>query len=280
MLADEYFVERLKQVCEYELSTHINLRNVSQLLTFSNLCNSKQLNKSCMEFICSNLSAVLESRCLENTDEALLNFLTDYYYEWNPILQQRVITPYSTAPNDDFILEIAKNYPFATNDGEIKPPKSVTKKKSKHHKNSTTSKLNDSDKENAVINETSCDVCENVKEVRDINSRESPTAPIRIQAINAALKQIETEPMSTDFTTLGDFASLSNFPELGSPPASAIYSKSPKSSEKFEFKSKAVKLSQKQRKRLSSEGSSKAVPSELPGIDFFLVLRFIVTTSF
>lgn len=263
-LADEFFIERLKQICEYVLSAHINLKNVSQMLTFSNTYNAKQLNKCCMEFICLNLSAVLESRCLEDVDECLLKDLTEYYCEWNPILQQRIITPYSIAPDDDTILEIAKNYPFVMNGSEsdTKPTKNTAKRKSKGHKSHTPSKINDSDKENVIIKDNITDNC---NEVHDIKHRESPTAPIRIQAINSALKQIETEPLITDFTALPsvDFVSLSDFPELGSPTGNTLHPKSPQSAEKSESKSKVVKLSQKQRKRLSSESSSKAASVEL-----------------
>lgn len=270
VLADEFFIERLKQICEYVLSAHINLKNVSQMLTFSNTYNAKQLNKCCMEFICLNLSAVLESRCLEDVDECLLKDLTEYYCEWNPILQQRIITPYSIAPDDDTVLEVAKSYPFVTNGNEsdTKPTRSTAKRRSKSHKSLTPTKINDSDKENVIITDSATDNC---KEVHNMKHRESPTAPIRIQAINSALKQIEAEALVTDFTALPsvDFVSLSHFPELGSPTGNSVHLKSPQSSEKYEGKSKVVKLSQKQRKRLSSESSSKTTSVEMSGNVFF-----------
>lgn len=267
VLADEYFIERLKQICEYVLSTHITLKNVSQIFEFSHMYNANQLSACCMEFICFNLSAVLESRCLEDVEESLLKKLTEYYCEWNPIMQQRVITPYSTAPADDTVLEIAKSYPCTAgeNDSETKHAKNASKRKSKSHRNSVTCKSVDSDKENVIKENDTASVVVSSEEVVERKHRETP---VRIQAINSALKQLDVEPMITDYTPLpsSDFVSLSNFPELGSPPKSGACSKSPRSSEKFESKSKATKLSQKQRKRLSSESSSKVTSAELSGI--------------
>lgn len=271
ILADEYFLERLKQICEYVLSTHITLKNVSQMFTFSYTYNAKQLSECCMEFICLNLSAVLESRSLEDIDESLLNDLTEFYCNWNPILQQRIITPYSTAPEDEVVLEIAEKYPFAPNeDTEAKPHKTVPRKRTKSHKSKFPTNVNDSDKENAVKEESLSSVLDRNEEINQEKLSASPSTctPVRIGAINSALKKIELEPVVTNFTSLRavDLESLGSFPELGSPPTNGGFSKSPKSQEKVESKTKIVKLSQKQRKRLSSESCSTPTQPELPGI--------------
>lgn len=263
ILADEYFIERLKQICEYVLSTHITLKNVAQMFSFSDIYNAKQLSKCCMEFICLNLSALLESRSLDDVDENLLKDLTDYYCEWNPVLQQRVITPYSTAPSDDVIIEAGKSCTYLENESEYEVKPKVPKKKSKSYKSIIpTSKNLDADKENTVTKEDSSEpIVPNVETVD--NQRKSPSTPVRIQAISSALKQMEMESVTTEFTYLSKSdTSLSNFPELGSPPSSGTFSKSPKSGEKFEVKGKMTRLSQKQRKRLSSESSSKPVVVE------------------
>lgn len=247
---------------------HITLKNVSQMLTFSSTYNAKQLQECCMEFICLNLSAILESHSLDDLNEVLLKKLSEFYCEWNPILQQRIITPYSTAPEDEIVLEVAQKYPFVANDScEIKPNKSVAKKRIKNQKNKVITNVNESNKENIIKEEHKCESTEEEKLCI------SPSAPVRIEAINIALERIATEPVVTDFTVLPtvDLESLGSFPELGSPPTNCNFSKSPKSHEKFECKTKIVKLSQKQRKRLSSESCSTPTQSEMPGKKAFSI---------
>lgn len=257
ILADEYFIGRLKQICEYVLSTHVTLRNAAQMFAFANTYNARQLSKCCMEFLSLNLSAVLESRCLEDLDEGLLKDLTEFYGEWNPVLQRRVITPYSTAPDDEIVLGVSKNRSFV-------PESKGKSARKKRQRSQRPPKLADSDKENSLVKED-VPLNETSEEVVEVRSRDSPTAPVRIQAIHSALKQIEVEPLVTDFVSLG------GFPELGSPPnANGMYSRSPKSVEKFEGRGKVAKLSQKQRKRLSSESSGKGVEPPA-GIFTFLV---------
>lgn len=266
ILADEYFMERLKQICEYFLSTHITLKNVSQMFAFSYTYNAKQLSECCMEFICLNLSAVLESRCLDDIDEILLKDLSNFYAKWNPILQQRIITPYSTAPEDDVVLEIATKYPFVSN-GEIKISKTVTKKKTKTHKSKPTTNISDSDKENIVKQEEY--LYNEIDLVEDISKeklRASPSTPVRIEAINSALKRIEMEPVVKNFSILPsvELESLEKFPQLGSSSTNGVYNNKP--TKLHDCKSKIVKLSQKQRKRLSSESSAAAAQIEVLGI--------------
>lgn len=275
ILADEYFAERLKQICEYTLCTQMTLKNVPQLFAFSKTYNAKQLAECCMEFFCLNLSATFESRLLDEIDEVLLRDLTQFYWKWNPILQNREITPYSTAPDDEMIFEVALKHPFTPID-EVKPPKNVAKKKNRNHKsNKLTTNINDSDKENVAKEENLSTVSNFNEEINEQTLKVSSSTPSRLVAINSAMKQIETEPVFTYFTTLPAI-DLQSFPELGTSPTSAVYSKSPKSNEKVESKTKIVKLSQKQRKRLSSEnnGNSPAVQPEIPGIVDALLLCF------
>lgn len=276
ILADEYFIERLKQICEYVLSTHITLKNVSQMFVFSYTYNANQLSECCMEFICLNLSAVLESRCLEDVDESLLKDLTEFYCNWNPIFQQRIITPYSTAPDDEIVLEIAEKYPFASNEDEAKSHKTTPRKRTKSHKSKFPTNINDSDKENVVKEESLSSVLDTSEKIsQEKLIKTSAAAPSRLEAINSALKQIEIEPVITNFTAL-PAVDLGSFPELGSPPTTnATFSKSPKLHEKVESKTKIVKLSQKQRKRLSSESCSTPTQPEVPGILVFLIYSFV-----
>lgn len=273
ILADEFFIIRLKEICEYILSTTITLKNISQVFAFSNIYNAKWLTECCMEFICLNLSAVLEARCLDDLDENLLDALTEYYCNWNPVMQQRIITPYSTAPVDETVVEIAKNTPFLVSeaDKENKVVKTLPKRKSRTHRNSMNSRF--TDKELTHTEEElnlQFDMVEIVSE--EENNQRLSDASARIQAITAATKQIKMEA-DADLNS-ADFVTLNNFPELGSPPSSNnSYLKSPKSNEKLDCRIKMHKLSQKQRKRLSSESSPKETSTAVPGTCIFFLIE-------
>lgn len=275
IIADEFLIPRLKEYCEYNLSTTITLKNVTQILTFANMYNAKQLGKCCMEFVCLNLAAMLELRVLEDLDESVLNDLTEYYCSWNPIMQQRVITPFSTAPSDEIVTEIARLYPISNSDSdkENKTILKTSKRKSRTHKNSFHSKTTDTESETPKKSEKSLDENRLQFEEEQIPNQSETLiskVPSRLQAINAAFKQVQTEPIATEFVKLSSsLTSESDFPELGSPPH-GVYAKSPKT-DKVDFKGKVTKLSQKQRKRLSSESGAKDVCNNVPAQGMFLI---------
>lgn len=271
VISDEFFIPRLKEFCERNLSGVITLKNVTQILTFANTYNTIQLRNCCIEFICLNLSALLESRCLEELDEELLNSITDYYCNWNPVMNQRVITPYSTAVNDETVVEISRLHPVDFDKENKSSAKSINKRKSRMHKNAIKTRETDSNCA-AAAQETLQFELEDAEIKRDeIPYRESPGTSTRIHAINSAMKQIQIEPVVSDFTKL---SSSNDFPELGSPP----YTSREKATrpERTEVKNKVTKLSQKQRKRLSSESSAKeTIAVVLPGKTVFLVVSVV-----
>lgn len=111
IVCDELFIDRLKEMCEVALGGLITLRNIGHMFQFASVYNANQLKNCCMEFICLNLSAVLENKTLEPLDCDILNDLTEFYYEWNKILSKRVITPYSDAPSDEEVKLVHENHP-------------------------------------------------------------------------------------------------------------------------------------------------------------------------
>lgn len=283
IIADEFLIPRLKEYCEHNLSTTITLKNVTQLLTFANVYNAKQLTDCCMEFICLNLAAVLELRVLEEIDESLLNDLTDYYCSFNPIMQQRIITPFSTAPSDEIVAEIARLHPISNTDSD-KENKSVlktaSKRKSRTHRNSFHSKPAETETEAPKRNENSPEENRLQFEEEQFSNRSGTpvlskaSASSRLRAINAALERVGAEEIATEFVRLSSgLTSESDFPELGSPPFAAAL-KSPKT-EKLDFKGRVTKLSQKQRKRLSSESGAKDVSSNVPAQGMFFIFGFL-----
>ncbi|PRD20954.1 UNVERIFIED_CONTAM: ibtk [Trichonephila clavipes] len=65
MISDQLLVPRLKEICEMALIKQFSLKNAAELLELSSVYNSEQLKKSCMQFICINLPAVIESNGLK-----------------------------------------------------------------------------------------------------------------------------------------------------------------------------------------------------------------------
>lgn len=111
VVADQFFVTRLKEICEVTLSSLITLRNAAKILQVADTYNANQLKQCCMQYICLNLSAILEMRGLEFVDDSVLEELTKYYQDFNPIMSKRVITPYSDAPSQSLIAAVAEAYP-------------------------------------------------------------------------------------------------------------------------------------------------------------------------
>ncbi|CAG2065845.1 unnamed protein product, partial [Timema podura] len=115
-VADQLFVERLKEVCEAALGGLVTLKNVAQLLELSGAYNADQLKRCCMQYICLNLPAVLEARSLEIVSENLLEDLSKYYQELNTVMCKRIITPYSAAPSDTTVRSVWDTHPISWGD--------------------------------------------------------------------------------------------------------------------------------------------------------------------
>lgn len=61
VVADQFLVTRLCEICEDVLVGLLTLKNAADLLEFACIYNAKQLKMSAMQFICLNLAAVLEN---------------------------------------------------------------------------------------------------------------------------------------------------------------------------------------------------------------------------
>lgn len=279
ILTDEYFVVRLREICEITLCNLLSFKNAVQLLTIASLYNAEKLKIVTMKFICLNLCAFLEAKSLENLEDDLLNKLTNFYCKFNKAIQTRIITPYSIAPSDEVIRNISNMYPISLDiddEFEIKnkstPPK-TQRRRLKSHKTSFSESKSDNSLIDGAITEKEVDVKENTG--NDCQHSESATEslqvsiPMRILAITKALEQIQNEDeesclvklpsAQSDSTVSGFETSYENFPLLNSPSTSSS-SKSPVKSERVD-KHKITRISQKQRKRLSSEESPKEARS-------------------
>ncbi|XP_044265697.1 inhibitor of Bruton tyrosine kinase isoform X2 [Tribolium madens] len=234
ILADQLFIGRLKEQCEFLLFKCLTLRNCVQFLTFSSIYNCEKLKNCCLKFIVANVTPLLELRVFEDLDESLLRELSDFYFEEKEGIWCRVITPYSTAPLEEEIVSVSAAFPVPME----KVAKTTQKRRSRHKTESKTVK-------ETVFDENFIQFPDSPPESGDME------IPSRLKAIKLAEGKLENDDYRPQFTKL---VKNSEFPLLNSPPTGYNPSKSPHKFEKF------VKISQKQRKRLSSENTPPKNP--------------------
>ncbi|XP_074037168.1 inhibitor of Bruton tyrosine kinase isoform X2 [Leptinotarsa decemlineata] len=250
ILADQLFVTRLKDQCERLLSDNLTLRNVIQILAFAHVYNAEKLKVCCMKFMVLNMTPLLESRALDELEEELLKELSEFYFQEKREVWCRVITPYSTAVLDEVVLTVGVNYPV-----------SMTDEKTRSHKVSEKNLSVSFD--NDVPLDSIIQFPDEPEALPKNNSL--PDLPSRLKSINQASEIVKSETIEIQYTKLGSdrsrnsmelsfsFTESSSFPDLNSPPLhsnSSFQAKSP--TQKGAFKHKMVKISQKERKRLSS----------------------------
>ena len=101
VVADQFLLCRLKQICESQLTKLLTLKNVTELLQFSVNFLAEQLERSSMQFICLNLPAILENRSLELLEDEAFFKLDQYYRNSNPAFRNRKLVPISEYPSRD-----------------------------------------------------------------------------------------------------------------------------------------------------------------------------------
>ncbi|XP_044735447.1 inhibitor of Bruton tyrosine kinase [Chrysoperla carnea] len=295
VVADQLFLLRLKEICEVALIKKLTLRNTAQILQFADLYNCEKLKACSMEFICLNLAALLENRSLECLEDSVLEELSTYYWDHNPKLHTRLITPYSDASSDEVVKSVCDLYPV--NLEHIDDEADRNRAKLNHKKKIRTRKLSqtESPKDKNHNNSISSNISENESEIftleRFIDKEENGINSDWIQVnktpqqkiIQARLKAIGimkdeqklNKPIVEEFTTLNTIESINSkspenktfkfdFPELSSSKSNSIFD-SAKSPPKYDFP-KMHKLSQKQRKRLSSENSMTSLTNNLENV--------------
>ncbi|KAG5881388.1 hypothetical protein JTB14_012005 [Gonioctena quinquepunctata] len=259
VLADQLFVTRLKDQCELLLSDNLTLRNVIQILSFAHLYNADKLKFCCMQFMVLNMTPLLESRALDDLEDDLLKELSDFYFEEKREVWCRVITPYSTAVSDEVIESVGLSYPVClTSEVEVTPMKSSQKKKTRSHK------VSERHLSVSLENDNNYDSVIQFPDESEPEVKKDPVdLPGRLKSIQLASRVVKSENIETNYTKLGSDLSVSlnesfDFPELNSPPFYTSGSLQAKSPTQKVSKHKMVKLSQKERKRLSSGGNNEA----------------------
>ncbi|EDW58880.1 inhibitor of Bruton tyrosine kinase [Drosophila virilis] len=104
-LCDQYFIESLQNVCESLILDKISIRKCGEMLDFAAMYNCKLLQQGCMDFICQNLARVLCYRSIEQCEPGTLQRLNEHYRKmFQTVYEYRQITPFSEAIEDELLL--------------------------------------------------------------------------------------------------------------------------------------------------------------------------------
>ncbi|XP_065342837.1 inhibitor of Bruton tyrosine kinase [Cloeon dipterum] len=267
VVADQMFIERLKEACECALVASLTLKNASELLQLAFTYNAAQLKLSCMQYISFNLPALIESRGLDDVEWQVLEELSKYHRETNPVMCRRIITPYANGPTSDDLQFVLSHFPTLLDDHsrineiddgdsfEIKKQKPKPKKHRLRRISSGEGQLQRMRKDSVSSNASdgSADLDKDVQILEDdlalideiitLNLVEPAGAVEELQPTPEVKKPGVKKAWNTMFPILQ--TSLSNLDLNGNKPKAS------------EFKPNIKKLSQKQRKRLLSESNKE-----------------------
>ncbi|XP_006873335.1 PREDICTED: inhibitor of Bruton tyrosine kinase isoform X2 [Chrysochloris asiatica] len=145
VVADQFLITRLKEICEVALTEKLTLKNAAMLLEFAAMYNAQQLKLSCLQFMGLNMAALLEARSLDVLSDDVLKDLSVFYRKMIPAMDRRVITPYQGGP-DISNLEVEDGETFLKEDITMEQSyletmfkKAKTKAKKKPRKRSDSS---------------------------------------------------------------------------------------------------------------------------------------------
>lgn len=102
-ICDQFFVEQLRKNLEILITERLSIRNCGEILEFACYYNCELLEKICMEFICSNLSRILENRTLEGLESEILFRINKNYRAMFKTVDYRIIAPYADAIEDGIL---------------------------------------------------------------------------------------------------------------------------------------------------------------------------------
>ncbi|KAK9875280.1 hypothetical protein WA026_007670 [Henosepilachna vigintioctopunctata] len=271
VIADEYLLNELKDHCSFLLLTltYLDLKNAVEILQFAHYYKANSLKQGVMKYIVDNMAYFLETQALNDLTDDVLGDLTTAYFEQRRQICCRVITPYSTAVPDDIIADINTHYPVNV---EIPEEKKAEKNSSKYPKRRLRTSKNTLENSVTKCFEKRADNLDSLIQFPDSLDNPEDVAQkdntsitkMRLNAISSAIETLESEDYIPHFQNLNNsFTSLDQFPLLNSPPERNVQEvSSPPSSgrswNRHEGKHGMSRLSQKERKRLSSESKEAA----------------------
>ncbi|XP_044744642.1 inhibitor of Bruton tyrosine kinase isoform X2 [Coccinella septempunctata] len=268
VLADEYLVEQLKQCCAYLILklNHLDLKNAIDILQIAHKVKSTFLIKGVMTYVVNNLAYFLEAKALHDLSEELLYDISMYYISYRK-LDRRHQTYAISDDRSEKIHEIHNKYPINLEISEKRNLRAMQKmskqRRSKFLRKSVSEKSLQRDSDDDEKEECTPHCLPNTEEKTENVEK---IGQDRVSAICSATRILETSNEEPEFINLKNLSlsdSFDEFPLLNSPPEGSHnrLSSSP-SQGKFVKKHKMVRLSQKERLRLSSE--SKETPQETP----------------
>ncbi|XP_067631426.1 inhibitor of Bruton tyrosine kinase [Eurosta solidaginis] len=142
---DQFFIERLRKVCEILILDKVNIRKCGEMLDFACTYNCDILKNGCLDFICQNLARILNFKSLDICEpEALKCINTHYRNMFKDVFDYRIITPDSDAVDDELLLSFVDDFQvdleYRMDEYEGAQQKTLNKQKSKKSKNTTNAK--------------------------------------------------------------------------------------------------------------------------------------------
>ncbi|XP_013100750.2 inhibitor of Bruton tyrosine kinase [Stomoxys calcitrans] len=301
VFCDQFFIERLRKVCENLLLDKISVRKCGDMLEFATMYNCEIMKKGCLDFICQNLARVLLQKSLYNCEPEAIKCINNHYRGvFKDVFDYRMITPNSEAVDDECLLSFVDDFQvdlfYRMVEEEQLKYKSLNKSKSKVDGKTKHSSTRQYEREAITSMMETMNITENKEKEKNVEKsqavKDAEAAAQKLQSeakswmkvvdkkdqkkklapaetavkTNEILKK-ETSTTSNAFITLnktGDTMPTSpikastpekdfdNTPSTPGSAAKAVYN--------FNLADLATspreKLSQKQRKRLSSESSN------------------------
>uniref|UniRef100_T1J4N7 BTB domain-containing protein n=1 Tax=Strigamia maritima TaxID=126957 RepID=T1J4N7_STRMM len=259
VISEQLMIDRLKEICECFMADLITLKNSTELLEFAYTYNAKQLQATCMEFICLNLAAILDNKSLANCSDEVLDLLTKYYRKLVPAMDNRYITPYFDSPTEEEIKAVADRHPVLSDD-ELIDVKVNAGKKQKMKKKSRVHRISQS---HSPVQQIELDF----DEIKELQTRVPQMSEIKVSEPIVIPERLDAEsPILSPPTPSLDAFPWHKASSGQSLDLKEIMDQQKKEEKKILGKNKTSdfrltnKLSQKQRKKLSAIGNEVEVP--------------------
>ncbi|XP_029709286.1 inhibitor of Bruton tyrosine kinase [Aedes albopictus] len=304
VICDQFFINELKSLFEATIADRINLKNVGELLEYAFQYNCEVLKNLCMQFISVNLAKVLELRSLDCLEPPVLAQIDQFYKEFYQLAAYRTITPSADAVSDEDMVLFVEDFHVdlsakvnevhtksKTPKGKITPKSTKMQQEKRNYEKEAMSYIRDLSFEEIPVKKTEERKISNGmngqepvldKEIKSWQKVEEKKDP-RKKSLPVALKANEIVRNESKVTE--NFSNLRTLLEKGTSPVKDL--PSPVTPDKkdegydsgyssarvttfnlSDFAIQKPKLSQKQRKRLSStsEKPKELIPVPSPEI--------------
>ncbi|XP_065367472.1 inhibitor of Bruton tyrosine kinase [Calliphora vicina] len=194
VFCDQFFIERLRNVCEILLLDKISIRKCGDMLDFAHMYNCEVLRKGCLDFICQNLARILLQKTLFDCEPEALKCINQHYREmFKQVFDYRMITPDSEAVDDDclcsFVDDFQVDLNYRMDEEEQKLYRSAQKTKAKENKTKLSARQYERDAISSMME--TLNVSENSEKIRR-NSEKSKV----IQEAEEMAKKLQNEAKS------------------------------------------------------------------------------------